>query len=112
MSIIYQHITASTTTQIINVADKKIIKSLLICNTSGATASFDLTLTSLQRDNTEELGALTQPTGLPKETYYILKNVKINDGVTLVVEEDELEYDRKWYHLNVYCTQTIDIIIK
>ena len=118
MSINYKNIIASTTTSL-NKSDDEIyahgndsLSSLSICNTSATNATkINLILNSRSLyDESVEFGV--EPTYLPKETYYILKNLELPVGVTIVLNKEELEYDTQRYNLDIYSTHTIDIIIK
>ena len=42
---------------------------------------------------------------------YILKNLLLPKGVTIVLNKEELEYDTQRYDLEIYSTETLDIII-
>jgi len=80
----------------------------LICNTSDLTAYIDLKLEHIRRKETDA----TLEVYSSINTYYILRQFNMASGVTLILEENELEYDFNNYHLKIYSTQTVDIIIK
>tara|TARA_R110001583_G_scaffold26456_2_gene95171 strand:+ start:3721 stop:4101 length:381 start_codon:yes stop_codon:yes gene_type:complete len=110
MSINYKNISATTTTNLIRSSDQMDVRSLVICNTSSTTSVVNLILNSTLLDDEWGVGGV-EPTYLPKETYYILKNLLLPKGVTIVLNKEELEYDTQRYDLEIYSTETLDIII-
>jgi hypothetical protein len=121
MANAYQNIIGSTATRVNGIVRNHSVNCLKLCNIHASDAVvLDLYITYTERDkssdNRQNIGdngnwdALTTITN----TYYILKNISIPKGVTLVLDNKELSFDVKRYDLYIKLDQsdsTVDIIV-
>ena len=96
---VYKNILATTATELISAKDPFLPERINICNTSGSSTNITIRLESVGSDDTT------------KFTYNIIKDMSLNSGETLILEEKDLVYDITYYNLIIYSTQIVDVIV-
>ena len=117
----YQNITGSTATKINGIIRNHTINCLRLCNIHASdTVVLDLYITYTERDkssdNRKYIGDKGNWDSLTKitKTYYILKNVSMPKGTTLVLDNKDLNFDVKRYDLYIKLDQSdsaVDVIV-
>lgn len=121
MANAYQNITGNTAKQVHGIRKNINLNCIKLCNTHNSDAVvLNLYITYTTRDrssdsrisvgddgNWDELATVTT-------TYYILKNVHIPKGVTLVLDNKDLSFDTSKYKLYIKLDQSdsaVDVIV-
>ena len=122
MGYIYKNITGSTATDLdINSINnpKYTFSNMILCNvhaTDSVTINLYLYRTEMT-DSRAKRGDNGDWNDLESTeySYYILNNVKIPNGATLVLDKEDLDFDRSIYNLYIKLDQAdsaVDIILK
>jgi len=117
----YQNITGSTSTRVNGIVRNHSVNCLKLCNIHASDAVvLDLYITYTIRDRSSDTRTNVGDNGNWDElttitnTYYILKNISIPKGVTLVLDNKELSFDTKRYDLYIKLDQSdsaVDVIV-
>ena len=122
MAYIYKNITGSTATDIdINSIDNNNYKfsNMILCNVH-ATDSVTINLYLYRTEMTDSRskkgeGGDWNDLEFTTYSYYILNNVNIPNGATLVLDKEDLKFDRSIYQLYIKLSDAdseVDIILK
>ena len=121
MANAYQNITGNTATRVNSIVRNHSVNCLKLCNIHASDAVvLDLYITYTERDkssdNREYVGdnGNWNPLTRLTKTYYILKNVSMPKGTTLVLDNKDLSFDVKRYDLYIKLDQSdsaVDIIV-
>ena len=121
MANAYQNITGNTAKQVHGISEHINLNCIRLCNTHASDAvNVDLYITYTTRDRSSDTRTNVGDDGNWDElttvtnTYYILKNVNMPKGVTLVLDNKDLSFDKSKYKLYIKLDQSdsaVDVIV-